>query len=181
MTKLQVLTYPNPKLFETAEEVEIIDGVVPMNIEKLIEDMCETMYAENGVGLAAPQVGVLKRVIVLDVSLTKDETGERVRAPIAMINPVVVEKSKKIVAGLEGCLSIPGYYDYVDRSKSIRVKAYTKEGKPSETEASDVLARGILHEVDHLDGKIYLDRLSRLKKEILAKKIRKHGGVVTFL
>jgi peptide deformylase len=176
MTKLNVLKYPDPKLFERSSPVEIVDGVVPMNIVQLVDDMLETMYEEGGVGLSAPQVGVLKHVIVVDVSKNLDEKGERIRVPLAFINPVVVERSKKTVDALEGCLSIPGYYDYVTRPQYVRIKAYSKDGKPAEVEATDLLSVALQHEIEHLCGVLFIQRLSKLKRDLLNAKIKKAGG-----
>jgi peptide deformylase len=134
-------------------------------LRRLVEDMFETMKSYNGVGLAANQVGVLQRVLVVDVPL---DEGEHAR--FAMINPVIERRSGS-ENGEEGCLSIPGLYEDVSRSLEIRVKALDEWGKPFELEAEGYLARVIQHEVDHLDGVLFVDRLSPLKRQFLRRSL----------
>lgn len=176
MTKLQLLTYPDPRLYRKSEPVDLSGGV-PLNILELIENMAETMYDEEnpGVGLAAPQVGVLKRVIVVDVNQTKDADGNRVKAPMAYINPEITVRSSRTIDVVEGCLSIPGYYDYVSRPRAIHMTAYTKDGAKAEIEATDLLAVALQHEVGHLDGILFVQMLSKLKRDVLNGKLKKAG------
>jgi len=159
VTLRRVRYYGDPVLRSRAREVTEFDA----SLLALVEDMRETMKAYNGVGLAANQVGVLQRVLVVDVP---QEDGPRVRH--ALVNPVIDRRSGS-VKGEEGCLSIPGLYEEVSRSRSIRVRAMDETGKPVEFEAEDYLARAIQHEVDHLDGVLFVDRLSLLKRQFLRR------------
>ena len=161
MTILTVLTWPDPRLRKHAMPVEDVDET----ISKLCDDMLETMYEAPGIGLAATQVNVKKRVVVIDVSEEKNE-------PLCFINPEILEKEGDEIMQ-EGCLSVPGYYEDVERAEKIRVKALDKEGKPFEMEASDLLAVCIQHEVDHLNGKLFVDYLSSLKRQRIRKKLEK--------
>jgi len=154
-----VRIYGDPVLREKAREVAAVDDTV----RALIADLRETMHAYNGVGLAANQVGVAQRVAVVDVPL---EEGKR--AAWALVNPVIVSRSGSQSAE-EGCLSLPGIYEDVTRSNSIRVRALDERGRPFELEAEGFPARAILHEVDHLDGVLFVDRLSLLKRQFLRR------------
>jgi len=136
------------------------------DVRKLIGDMFETMYAEEGVGLAAPQVGISDRIIVVDPHIDGEE-------PFALINPEILESSKETEKGEEGCLSIPGLRDLVERSTSVRVRGLSPDGEPRELAAEGLLARILQHEVDHLDGILFLDRLSPLKRKLLLAKWQK--------
>lgn len=149
----------DPILRERAAEVEAVDE----ELRALVADMFETMYAEDGVGLAAPQIGVGRRIVVVD---TRDEDAE----PLALVNPVVVEAGSEVAKAEEGCLSIPGIVDVVERSTRVVVEATDPGGKPVRVEAEDLLARVLLHEVDHLDGVLFLDRVSPMKRRMLLKK-----------
>ena len=156
-----VRLYGDPVLRQRAAEVTEFDGT----LNALLEEMRETMKAYNGVGLAANQVGVLQRVAVVDVPR---EEGPRVR--YVLINPVIESRSGTI-KGEEGCLSIPGIWEEVTRSKKVHVTARNEQGEPIELDAEDYLARAIQHEVDHLDGVLFVDRLSGLKRQFLRRSL----------
>ncbi|HEX9206336.1 MAG TPA: peptide deformylase [Candidatus Deferrimicrobiaceae bacterium] len=145
-----ILVYPDPFLARKAAPVSAVDD----RVRTLIGDMFETMYAAEGVGLAAPQVGVGKRVIVLDVSPV-DETVP----PMAIVNPEIVER-KGSVAGEEGCLSVPGVQGEVCRAETVVVRGLDPEGKPVHLSAAGILSRALQHEIDHLDGVLFIDRIS---------------------
>ena len=137
-------------------------------LDRLIESMFETMYDAQGIGLAAPQVGISRRVIVVDVN-------EPDQVPFAMLNPVVVESSEERDRGEEGCLSIPGITGVVDRPLRVVVEGVARAGKPMRIEADGMLARCLQHEIDHLDGVLFVDRLSPLKRRMVLAKWRKRG------
>ncbi len=149
------------------EEAAPVDTVTD-ELRRLIQDMFDTMYSAEGIGLAGPQVGVSRRVLVVDV--TNDDESRHVHA---LINPVIVESSKATDKAVEGCLSIPGIEEKVSRPVRVTVEAMSPDGDPVRIEADDLLARALQHEVDHLDGVLFLDRLSPLKRSILLKKWRK--------
>ena len=154
-------------LREKAAPVEAVTD----DVRRLIRDMIDTMYDAEGIGLAAPQVGISKRILVVDVA-EEDES----RHMHALVNPVVVELDKKTEKASEGCLSIPGIEEMVTRSASMTVEALTPDGDPVRIEADGLLARALQHEVDHLDGILFIDRLSSLKRGILLRKWRKSRG-----
>ena len=158
MARLPILEYPDPRLRIRAEPVTKVDD----EIRQLVADMFETMYAAPGIGLAATQVNVHKRVIVLDIAAEG-------REPHCFINPQIVAAEGQINAE-EGCLSVPEFYAFIDRAAVIRVRAYDPDGNPFELEADGMLAVCIQHEMDHLDGKLFVDYLSELKRERLKKK-----------
>ena len=164
MAILPILTYPNPVLTKQAEPIE----EVTEELVELSKSMFETMYAAPGIGLAAPQVGVSKRLIVVDV-------GEEDRRPLALINPEITERKGKIVY-TEGCLSLPGIVDDVNRAQRVVVKALDIEGKPQEIEAEELLAVCLQHEIDHLDGILFIDRLSSLKRTYYRRKLKKKSA-----
>jgi peptide deformylase len=145
-----ILVYPDPFLARKAAPVTAVDD----RVRTLIRDMFETMYAAEGVGLAAPQVGVGKRVIVLDVSAVDENVP-----PMAVINPEIVER-KGSVAGEEGCLSVPGVQGEVCRAETVVVRGLDGEGKPLQLQAGGILSRALQHEIDHLDGILFIDRIS---------------------
>jgi peptide deformylase len=153
--------YPDPILKTKCEPVTTFDA----SLTTLVEDMIHTMYEEEGIGLAAPQIGNTTRVCVVDVS----EDGQGV---MEFINPEIVAKSGN-TAIEEGCLSIPGYREFVDRKEKIKVKAQKRDGTPFEIEAEGILSICLQHEIDHLDGILFVDRLSRLKKELFIKWLQK--------
>jgi peptide deformylase len=161
MALLPILEYPDPRLKKVAAAVP---AVTP-EIRKLVRDMAETMYSAPGVGLAATQVDVHKRVIVLDVSESKDELR-------VFINPQIVSAEGEVECE-EGCLSVPGYFDKVTRAARVRVRALNEDGEPFEIDAEDMLAVCIQHEMDHLEGKVFVDYLSPLKRARLAARLRK--------
>src|SRR5258707_11903638 len=161
MTKLAILEYPDPRLRKTAQRVESVDDAV----RQLVADLLETMYAAKGVGLAATQVDVHRRVIVLDVSEERNQ-------PMVFINPELV-KTEGRGAGEEGCLSVPDVFDKVQRATHIRVRALGSEGKPFEMDADGLLAVCIQHEMDHLEGKLFVDYLSELKRQLIRRRLEK--------
>jgi len=160
---LEVKTFPDNILRQKAEPVQ---EVTP-EVIKLLDDMVETMYNQNGVGLAAPQVGVSKRVIVIDTS-AGEEDGQLLR----IINPEIIESEGEQIAE-EGCLSIPGEYDKVRRAEKIKVKAMSEEGKDYVIDAEGFLARAFQHEIDHLNGVLFIDKLPSFKKESMKKSIKR--------
>lgn len=161
MPLLDILVYPDDRLRKVATPVAVVDD----SVRSLVDDMFETMYDAPGVGLAATQIDVHERIVVIDVSEDKDD-------PLTLINPEILTTTGKL-AGEEGCLSIPGIYENVDRAETIVFKALDKEGVPYEREANGLLAVCVQHEVDHLDGKLFVDYLSALKKRRIRKKMLK--------
>lgn len=164
MALLEIKKYPEKVLATEAAPVTDIDG----NLQRLIDDMVETMYAAPGVGLAAPQVGVSKRLIVIDVS-----HGDEERTPlIVLINPVIVRAYGQIESE-EGCLSLPGYIASVNRAERVLVRGLDREGNPCEIEGEGLLSRALQHEIDHLDGKLIIDRISSIRREFFKKRFQK--------
>uniref|UniRef100_A0A7C4AKF3 Peptide deformylase n=1 Tax=Thermodesulfovibrio aggregans TaxID=86166 RepID=A0A7C4AKF3_9BACT len=163
MAILEIKKYPDEVLKKRADHVRSISG----NLRKLIDDMIETMYNARGIGLAAPQVGVLKRIIVLDTNLTENQ-----RSPVVLINPEIVSSEGEIVSE-EGCLSIPGFITKVKRKEKVFVKALDRNGKQIEIEGTGLLARALQHEIDHLDGILIIDIISPLKRELFRRKYLK--------
>ena len=165
MALLTILEYPDPRLRTKAAPVTRVDA----DIRRLIDDMFETMYAAPGVGLAASQVNVHKRIIVIDVSEKRD-------TPYAFINPTidVLEGEQE---SEEGCLSVPGFYELVKRAQKIRVRALDRNGEPFELETEGMLAVCIQHECDHLEGKLFVDYISGLKRQRIRKKLQKQHRV----
>lgn len=161
MAKLKILEFPDPRLRTKAAPVEVVDD----NLRALIDDMFETMYAAPGIGLAATQVDVHRRLLVADVSADQSE-------PQVLINPEILEKDGVIVSD-EGCLSVPGYYEEVERAEHIRVRFLDRQGDPQEMEAEGLLAVCIQHEMDHLLGKLFVDYLSEAKRQRIRKKLLK--------
>jgi peptide deformylase len=161
MTKLVILEYPDPRLRKKAEAVTEVNDAV----RQLAEDMLDTMYAANGVGLAATQVDVHKRIIVLDASESRDQ-------PLVLINPELTMTEGKALSE-EGCLSLPGIYDKLARATHIRVRALGLDGKPFEMEAQGLLGICIQHEMDHLEGKVFVDYLSELKRQLIRRRLEK--------
>jgi peptide deformylase len=162
MAKLDILRYPDPKLHTVAKPVQEIDA----RIRTLVADMLETMYDANGIGLAATQVNVHERVVVIDVSENRDE-------PLVLINPAITWMSPERIKGEEGCLSVPGIYDGVERAAAIKVTAQDVEGKHQEIEADGLLAVCVQHELDHLMGKVFVEYLSLLKRSRIKTKLLK--------
>ena len=163
MAILDIKKYPERVLKEKASHVSELDG----DTQRLIDDMIETMQNAHGLGLAANQVGMLKRLCVIDVS-TQDEKLPR----IILINPVIVERDGMIEAE-EGCLSIPGYLSPIKRAEKIYVKGVNREGRDIALEAEGLLARAIQHELDHLDGLLFIDRMSPIKREFFKRRYKK--------
>ena len=161
MALLQILEFPDPRLRTRAQPVTQVDA----SLRKLVDDMFETMYSAPGIGLAATQVNVPKRVLVIDISDRRDR-------PLVLINPDVVAR-EGVEETEEGCLSVPGVFDKVTRAEKILVRALDRDGKPLELEADGLLAVCIQHEIDHLDGKLFVDYLSELKRTRIRKKLEK--------
>ena len=162
MNKLEVLHFPDKRLRKVAQPVEKVDR----KIKNIIEQMFFTMYEEKGIGLAATQVNIHKRIIVIDVSENKNEK-------IFLINPQIISLSKDLDTMEEGCLSVPGFYESVSRPKTIKVSSLDIDGKQIEFEAEGLLATCIQHEIDHLNGKLFVDHISTLKRDRIEKKINK--------
>lgn len=161
MTTLDILHFPDPRLRNVARPV----GQVDASIRRLVDDMFETMYAAPGIGLAATQVNIDKRVVVIDVSEEKDQ-------PLCLINPELLGL-EGVEEMEEGCLSVPGVYETVQRANAVRVRALDRDGEPFELETDGLLAVCIQHEIDHLDGKLFVDYLSQLKRTRIRKKLEK--------
>ncbi|WP_374620097.1 peptide deformylase [Devosia sp.] len=166
MAKRPILILPDERLRAIAEPIDKIDD----GIRQLAQDMLDTMYDAPGIGLAAPQVGELRRIVVMDLS--KDDEP---KAPIVMINPEILSYSDETVTTEEGCLSIPELYYEVERPAEVKVRYTSLEGETVELEAGDRLAICIQHELDHLDGVLYIDYLSRLKRDRVLKKFQKQA------
>lgn len=165
MSVLKVYEYPHPVLKKKAERVEKVDD----ELRKFLDDMLETMYSAVGVGLAAPQVGVSKRIVVIDASRDEEEKME----PLYLINPEIIWKSPDKVCGEEGCLSVPEQRAEVERFAAVKVNYIDYHGVEKTLLAEEFLAIVIQHELDHLDGILYIDRISRLKRQMLLKKLQK--------
>ena len=163
MAVLPIRIYPDPVLRQKARAVERFDAA----LARLVADMVETMVAAPGVGLAAPQVGVSQRVAVVDLSVGK-EPG----ALLVLVNPRLVEQ-EGLASDVEGCLSLPGITDKVDRPERVRVEAQDASGRPFDIEVEGWLARAVCHEIDHLDGVLFVDRLRGLRKERVRRQLRK--------
>lgn len=170
MALLEILTWPDKRLAAKSVNVDQVDD----EIRQLIDNMFETMYFAEGVGLAAPQVGVTKRIIVVDCGVRESEESSPLstKEPIAIVNPEVANKEGKI-AWEEGCLSVPGYTEEVDRAAKVIVTGLDRNGEPITIEAEGLLSVCLQHEIDHLEGILFVDRLSRLKQEMAKKKLRK--------
>ena len=162
-----ILIIPDSKLRQVAEAVPAVDA----EIRTLVDDMFATMYDAPGIGLAAPQVGVLKRVVVLDVAKRRDE--EATAEPMVFINPKLVWQSEELSTYEEGCLSIPDFYEEVERPAVIRVAYLDRDGAPQQIEAEGILATCLQHEIDHLDGVLFIDHISRLKRARVMRKFEK--------
>jgi peptide deformylase len=161
MAKLKILEFPDPRLRKKAQPVEMVDQA----LKQLIDDMFETMYDAPGIGLAATQIDVHRRLLVADVSADKNE-------PWVLINPVIFEQDGVEVTE-EGCLSVPGYYEEVQRAEHIRVRYLDRDGIEVESEFDGLLSVCVQHEIDHLDGKLFVDYLSEAKRQRIRKRLEK--------
>ena len=159
----QVVKWPEPVLAKRGEEVTVFDDA----LKTLVDEMFESMYLAQGIGLAAPQIALSKRITVIDVSFRKNPSDK-----IALINPEIIHAEGKQVEE-EGCLSLPEIREKVVRAAKVKVKAQDVTGKWFEVEGEELLARALQHEIDHLDGVLFIDRISRLKRELVLRKIRK--------
>ncbi len=164
MSVLEILKEPDSILRKKSKEVEKVDN----KIQRLMDDMLETMYQAPGIGLAAPQVGILKRVIVIDLS-----KGDTPKNPLYIVNPKIIWKSEDVISREEGCLSIPGHFAEVTRPSKCKVEYLDYNGKLNQLDADDLLATCIQHEIDHCDGILFIDYLSKLKKDMIIKKLIK--------
>ncbi|MGD8177258.1 peptide deformylase [Marinimicrobium sp. ARAG 43.8] len=163
MAKLEILEFPDPRLRTIAKPVEQVDD----KVRQLVDDMFETMYAAPGIGLAATQVNVHRRVVVMDLSEDQSQ-------PMVFINPEVEVLDREHCSPYdEGCLSVPGFYETVERPEQIRVRALDRDGQPFELEPEGLLAVCIQHELDHLNGKLFVDYLSAMKRQRIRKKLEK--------
>ena len=165
MSQRKIVIEPDPILRKKSENLEKVDN----ELRLLLDDMLETMYAAPGIGLAAVQVGILKRLIVIDISKDKEKKN-----PIFLINPEIIFKSKKTSIYEEGCLSLPGYFAEIERPEECHIKYIDYDGKKKEMKANGLLATCVQHEIDHLNGKLFIDYLSKLKKDMIIKKLVKH-------
>jgi peptide deformylase len=169
MAILPIVEVPDPRLRQISSPVEEVNG----EVRALIADMFETMYAAPGIGLAAIQVGVPKRVLVMDLQEPEVEGGEPIKDPRVFINPEILEHSNEEVPYLEGCLSVPDQYAEVERPDHIRARWLDQHGKTHEEQLDGLLAVCLQHEMDHLEGILFIDHLSRLKREMVLKKLAK--------
>ena len=167
MALLPILIAPDPRLKQKAEPVAVVDDA----LRALMDDMLETMYAAPGIGLAAPQVGVSKRVLVIDVA----RDGEA-KTPLRMVNPRLTAVSDDDNVYEEGCLSVPEHYAEVERPAAVRVAYWDENGKDQEQEFDGLLATVVQHEMDHLDGILFIDHLSNLKRNMILRKLLKSQG-----
>lgn len=169
MTVLTILEVPDPGLRAVAAPVSQVDD----SIRATLADMFETMYDARGIGLAAIQVGIEKRLVVIDLQEPEEEGGEPVRKPVAFVNPELLWVSEEMAVYNEGCLSIPEQYAEVARPARCRVKWLDGDGKPHEEEMDGLMATCIQHEIDHLNGVLFTDHISRLKRDMIMKKLAK--------
>jgi peptide deformylase len=164
MAKRPIILLPDPVLRRVSDPVSTVDD----EVRQLADDMLETMYAAPGLGLAAPQVGVSRRVVVIDVS-EKDD----VKTPFIMINPVIVHRSEELNVHEEGCLSIPDVRVDIERPAEVVVKFLDRAGRPQEIKAAELFATCVQHEIDHLDGRMLIDYMSRLKRDMVLRRFKK--------
>ncbi|MBA16318.1 MAG: peptide deformylase [Sphingomonas sp.] len=169
MAILPILEVPDPRLKTISTPVETVDD----GVRKLIEDMFETMYAAPGIGLAAIQVGVPKRIVVMDLQEEEDEDGKPIREPRVFINPEILDPAEDMSVYNEGCLSVPDQYAEIERPARCRVKWLDENGSAHDELFEGLLATCIQHEMDHLEGIVFIDYLSRLKRQMIVKKLQK--------
>ena len=169
MALLPIVEVPDPRLRQISTRVDKVDD----EVRALVADMFDTMYAAPGIGLAAIQVGVARRILVIDLQEPEEEGGEPVRDPRVFINPEIVTASDQEVPYTEGCLSVPDQYAEVDRPDRIRARWLDLNGKAHEEDITGLLATCLQHEMDHLEGILFIDHLSRLKREMILKKLAK--------
>ena len=180
MTIRKILTEPNKILREKSLRVANVDK----NIQRLMDDMLETLYAAPGIGLAAIQVGIAKKVIVMDISRSRNDIGrdkddinknenKKTKKPLYFVNPEIIWKSEDKFTYEEGCLSVPNQFAEIDRPKQCHVRHLDYNGQPQELKADGLLSTCIQHEIDHLEGILFIDHLSKLKKEMIIKKLSK--------
>ena len=165
MSQKNIVIEPDPILRKKSETLEKVDD----ELRSLLDDMLETMYSAPGIGLAAVQIGILKRLIVIDISKEKEKKN-----PLFLINPEIVSKSKKTSVHEEGCLSLPGHFAEIERPAECHIKYIGYDGKKKEIKASGLLSTCIQHEIDHLNGILFIDYLSKLKKDMILKKLIKN-------
>ncbi|WP_157314070.1 peptide deformylase [Chitinibacter sp. GC72] len=165
MAILNILHYPDERLHTVAQPITEFDAA----LQRQINDMAETMYAAPGIGLAATQVDYHKRLVVIDISENKD-------ALLVLVNPEIIERDG-ITTYEEGCLSVPGIYEEVERAERVKVKALNAQGQPFEFDADGLLAICVQHEIDHLDGKVFVEKLSRLKLNRIVQKLKKRKAM----
>ena len=165
MSKRKIVIEPDPILRKKSANLEKVDD----ELRKLLDDMLETMYAAPGIGLAAVQIGILKRLVVIDISKEKEK-----KKPLFLINPEIISKSKNTSTYEEGCLSLPGHFAEIERPAECQIKYIDYEGKKQEIKVNGLLSTCIQHEIDHLDGILFIDYLSKLKKDMILKKLVKH-------
>ncbi len=165
MSKKKIVIEPDPILRKRSETIEKVDD----ELRGLLDDMLETMYSAPGIGLAAVQIGILKRLIVIDISKDKEKKN-----PLFLINPEIVSKSISTSVHEEGCLSLPGHFAEIERPSECQIKYIGYDGKQKEIKASGLLSTCIQHEIDHLNGILFIDYLSKLKKDMILKKLIKN-------
>jgi len=165
MTIKKILVEPDPILRKKCEPV----GNINLEIKKLMDDMLETMYAAPGIGLAAVQVGILRRIVVIDISKDKEKKN-----PIFLVNPEIIEKSTNTSVYEEGCLSLPGQFAEIERPAECTIRYIDYEGRQKQLKADGLLSTCVQHEIDHLNGVLFIDYLSKLKKDMIIKKLIKH-------
>ncbi|WP_254473585.1 peptide deformylase [Bartonella sp. B1098] len=166
MSMRPLVTLPDPILREVSKPIEHVDAA----LQKLADDMLETMYRAKGIGLAAIQIGIPLRMLVMDVS-----PNEEPKNPLVIINPEILWLSEERNIYKEGCLSIPDYFAEVERPKRLRIRYQNREGKRTEIEADDLLATCLQHEMDHLDGRLFIDYISKIKRDMVIRKFKKRA------
>lgn len=166
MSLLKILTVPDPRLTKVAAPIKEVTD----DIRQLMDDMLETMYANDGMGLAANQVGVLKRVVVMDMNAGEPNKPAK---PLKMANPEILWRSEETIKQVEGCLSVPGQRGEVERSIRVKIQFLDENNTVQEMEADEIFAICLQHEINHLDGILYIDHLSRLKREIILTRLKK--------